>query len=456
MRIVQISPSDEGGGGEQIAHNLFRAYRDRGHGSWLLVGARTCSDADVIEIPQSPLRQRWRTLMGPFVAALAESSRRGAVGKAARNAGRMLGDPLLYVYEQRGREPMLYCSLRRLLALIPETPDVVHCHNLHGSPLSGWGYFHLRVLPMLSHDRPVVLTLHDDWMLTGHCAYSLGCERWRRGCGCCPDLSTYPALFRDGTRANWKRKQVIYGRGRFYVATPSRWLMRRVQGSMLAPALVQGRVIANGVDLGVFSPGDKKVARLEAGLPLERPILLSVGYRIRRNPFKNLPFLIQAVREAATHWRGPPLLYLVLGDDGDGEVSDRCEIRYVAFAKEPSVVARYYQAADVMLHAARADTFPTTVLEALACGVPVVATDIGGVPEQISDGCNGFLVPANRPEDFARLLIRLLEDRDLRLRVGQEAFEDARQRFDCEVMVSRYLDWYATILAESARTFATR
>ena len=110
-------------------------------------------------------------------------------------------------------------------------PSVIHCHNLHS------GYFDLRALPWLSRVAPVVLTLHDAWLLSGHCAHSFGCDRWKNGCGACPDLSIPPAIAKDGTAANWKRKRRIFERSQLYVVTPSQWMMDRAQQSILAPAI---------------------------------------------------------------------------------------------------------------------------------------------------------------------------------------------------------------------------
>src|SRR5439155_11546406 len=122
----------------------------------------------------------------------------------------------------------------------PQRPDLVHCHNLHAK------YFDLRVLPWLSRQVPVVLTLHDAWMLSGLCCHSFDCERWRTGCGQCPHLTLYPTIYPgipDATHLNWKRKRKIYRRSRLYVATPSRWLMQKVKQSILAPAVIEARVI---------------------------------------------------------------------------------------------------------------------------------------------------------------------------------------------------------------------
>ena len=150
------------------------------------------------------------------------------------------------------------CWSRRSLG---EGPTILHLHNLHG------GYFDLRALPALSDLAPVVLTLHDQWAFTGHCAHSFGCDRWKTGCGDCPDLTIYPGIPKDRTAENFALKQEIFSRTRLYLSAPSRWLMDKAERSLLAPAVEEARIIPNGVDTNVFRPGDKAIERSRLGLP---------------------------------------------------------------------------------------------------------------------------------------------------------------------------------------------
>src|SRR5262249_35811923 len=150
-----------------------------------------------------------------------------------------------------GIEDFRYPGSRRLLQLTPQQPDLVHGHNLHG------GYFDLRILPELSAQVPVVLTLHDAWLLSGHCSHSFDCERWKTGCGRCPDLTIYPAIRRDATASNGRRKRTIYQRSRLHVAAPCQWLMDKVNESILALGAVETRIIPNGVDRTTFHPAER-------------------------------------------------------------------------------------------------------------------------------------------------------------------------------------------------------
>jgi glycosyltransferase involved in cell wall biosynthesis len=138
-------------------------------------------------------------------------------------------------------------------------------------------------------------------------------------------------------------------------------------------------------------------------------------------------------------------------------------VRFVPFQRDFHVVAQYYQAADLYLHAAHADTFPNTVLEALACGTPVVATAVGGIPEQVKGldaaggplaalNCRsvgeatGILVPARDAQGMAHGCLRLLDDPALHRRLSTNAVHEVRQRFDLQRQVDQYLEWYHHVL----------
>jgi glycosyltransferase involved in cell wall biosynthesis len=223
--------------------------------------------------------------------------------------------------------------------------------------------------------------------------------------------------------------------------------MRRVEQSILAPAIVEARVIYNGLDLAVFRPGDQERARTELGIPLDVNVLLFVGFATRSNIWKDYPTMESAVRRVADRLRGKRLLLICLGEKGEQEHLGDVKIWFMGYQNDDETVARYYQAADVYVHAARADTFPNTVIEALSCGTPVVATAVGGIPEQIEDGVTGFLVDRGDAAQMATRIEQLLSDNDLRMRMGTQAFEDARRRFDLNRQAEEYLEWYYRILA---------
>jgi len=460
LRILQVNTLDHGGGAERVAWMLFEAYRNLERGlpirpescgqerglpirpesreqerglpirpeSWLAVGKKFSNDPRVLRVTDLARPSAWARGWGWAEGLMRPRSWRLSRLLAA------IAEPGRWRDSSRGLEDFRHPGTWRL----PEmTPDIIHCHNLHG------GYFDLRALPELSKKIPVVLTLHDAWLFSGHCAHSFACERWRTGCGFCPDLTIPPAISRDATAENWARKQRIFAESRLYVSAPSRWLLDRAADSILAPAIAEARVIPNGVDLAVFHPADRVEARAELDLPSGARVLLFTAHGIRGNVWKDYRLLREAVAIVAERL-GEQVLFLALGEEAPEETVGAATIRFIPFQPDPARVARYYQAADVYLHAARVENFPNTVLEALACGAPTVATAVGGIPEQIEDEVSGLLTPPGDARAFAAAVIRVLTDIDLSRALSSGASVRAA-KFGLDRQVDAYLEWYHTI-----------
>jgi glycosyltransferase involved in cell wall biosynthesis len=458
LRILQIGTVESGGGAASVALNLARGCRSRGCEAWLAVGRKTSDDPAVFRIPDD--RRTVYRLSG--YAGIERRLEHMASRRPGRGWGRIARTlrfathPRAWAAWYAGREDFEFPGTFDVLDLAPARPDLVHCHNLHG------GYFDLRALPWLSRQVPTVLTLHDAWTLTGHCAHSFDCDRWRTGCGTCPDLAIEPAIRRDATAANWARKRGIYAASRLYVAAPSAWLLGRVEQSMLAPAVADAVVIPNGVDLSVFHPADKRAARSALNIPPDALVLLAAAGP-RGQAWRDDKTLRAALDSIAERMRGHPLTLVALGGPAGAFRDLRIDVREVQYQIDPAVVARHLQAADVYVHSARAATFPTAIIEALACGTPVVAASVGGIPEQIVsvgtaalrsgipervDGSTSVLVPAGVPDAMADAVVALLECGELRQRLGDQAARDARRRFDVNRQVERYLAWYRTIIGD--------
>jgi glycosyltransferase involved in cell wall biosynthesis len=466
LRILQVSTADIGGGAEKIAWNLLRSYRARGHSSWLAVGRKRGDDPDVVPIPRFSHQSYWSRLWLNLEKRLQRFDQNRRAIRRTRTLLKTFANPRRELPFRLGMEDFDYPGTRRLLDLVPEKPDVVHCHNLHG------GYFDLRVIPLLSRRASLFLTLHDAWLLSGHCAHSFECERWKIGCGQCPDLAIYPGICRDATAYNWRRKRNIFSKSRIHISTPSEWLMKKVEQSMLRESIADARVIPNGVDLSIFFAGDKGSARAALNLPQDTPILLFAAYRAERNIYKDYNTLRAAVTRIAQsiHQR---VLFLCLGGEAATEYVSDAELRSIPYQSDTQVVAEYYRAADLYVHASRIDTFPCSVLEALASGTPVVATEVGGIPEQIKglkdltvhsgksnryrlNHATGVLVAAGSAEAMAESIINLLNDDRVRWELSKNASRDARQRFDLEDQAQRYLEWYEEFLGDAVPAPARR
>ena len=465
MHILQVNTHDIVGGAGYFAYNLHQKLLAKGYPAWLIVGFKWSADPTVVSVPYNA-KNFWRSFwffVGDFLIPL--------VGKVRGTDRviqllRLIGEPKKLLESLQGHENFEFPETWRIFDLIPNKPDIVHLHNLHGN------YFDLRALPWLSQQTLTVLTMHDAWLLSGHCAHSFDCERWKTGCGKCPNLTIYQEIKHDGSAYNWRRKKDIYNRSRLYLATPSRWLMEKVEQSILCPAILESRVIPNGVDLKVFRPSDMQSARSALGIP-QNIIVLLLGYNaLRKNTFKDSLTMTEAIAELSIRFVGQKVLFIAMGENAPSEHIGNIEIQFAPHQKDPMVVAAYYQAADIYIHNAKADTFPTAILEALSCGTPVVATSIGGIPEQVRslrnlaienerklgnkvpygfsdysvEEATGILVPAGDVSALAGAIEGLVKNEALRKQLGVNAAIDACYRFDFERCANDYITWYREII----------
>ena len=438
--ILQVNSVDSGGGAAKVAWDLFQAYRQKGHQSWLVAGSKLTSDPFVRELDHDSYRSglpgRLAKIWKPFRKFEPEWP-----GLRLLHRRMLLAVDYTRIKNRlMGIDDFEFPGTAHLLNLTQDRPEVIQFHNLHGD------YFDLRELATISHRVPVILTLHDAWLLSGHCSHSFACERWKTGCGECPDLTIPPPIRRDATAFNWQRKREIFSKSRLYLVTPSRWLMQKAEQSILTPAVVETKIIPNGVDLSVFQPADKGTARASFGIQQDAKVILFAAVTVLQNVFKDFQTMRLAIARVAEHLKSKKIIFIVLGEYAPPERIGQAEIRFIPYQTDPKVVAHYYQVTDIYIHAAHVDTFPTTILESLACGIPVVATAVGGIPEQIVDGETGFLVPPGDAQAMAARIEQILSNNDLYQQMGRAAVDSAQRRFDLERAAEDYLNWYEDII----------
>jgi len=140
------------------------------------------------------------------------------------------------------------------------------------------------------------------------------------------------------------------------------------------------------------------------------------------------------------------IIFLCVGQAGPTESVGSAKVISLGYTAAREQVAGYYQSADLFVHAAKVDNFPLTIMEAMACGLPVVATEVGGIPEQVEEGRTGWLVPLRDVEALVSRVSQLIEQPAVRQTMGRAAAEKAVTTYALERMVSSYEDWYAEIL----------
>ena len=283
---------------------------------------------------------------------------------------------------------------KRLIGRIRKwNPDVIHLQNIHG--------FVLQVEILFAYlkeaGKPVVWTLHDCWPYTGHCAFYdyTACEGWKTGCRACREYKrTYPyALFRNHTIQNYERKRAAFtGVADLTVVTPSRWLAGEVKQSFLKEYPVQ--VIPNGIDRKCFRPV-KSLLRQRLGLE-GRFVILGVANVWERR--KGLEYFVKLSGRLSEEYK-----VILIGLSKKQIKSLPENIIGLERTSGAEELAEYYSMADVFVNATLEDNFPTTNLEALACGTPVITFNTGGSPESVDESC-GQVVPKGDTEALIKAI----------------------------------------------------
>jgi glycosyltransferase involved in cell wall biosynthesis len=417
LRIALVHASDVGRGAEACVLSLHRSLRRLGHDSTLYVGDCQSDEPGVVEIP--------------YVRGLPGSRR------ASRWLERSFG--LQDIYNP---------SFRALRHMLRERADVVHFNSLWGSG----GFADIGAVPAISRAVPSILTMHENWLITGHCACFHACERWRSGCGACPDLKTVPALPRDGTRWNWNRKRRSMSRSRLRIVAVSEWLRAKAE---LSPILVGKEVscIYNGIDLTTFAPAadaaSREKARAELGLEPGEVAVLVAGQTVEGiHQGIASRHAIAAINGLSAEQRVRPL---VIGNSAARFAQELQRSAIVLpFQSSTLATARLYRAADLCLVTSEFETFGRVAAEAQACGTPVVAFATGGIPEVVPHEAGGFLAPPGDVPTLLSGLRRFVASAELRQSQATLALAHVRGKFDEEDVARQYLELYRDAIREAA------
>lgn len=311
-------------------------------------------------------------------------------------------------------------------------PDIIHLHNIHG--------FYLDVEQLFWYlkqaGKPVVWTLHDCWSFTGHCAHFdyVGCMKWKTGCENCPQYrSVYPyALFKDNSSNNYRRKKKSFtGVQNLVVVTPSAWLAGYVRQSFLGSYPV--KIIPNGIALYKFRPVDRG---LRQRLHMEGKYIL-LGVASMWEERKGYAYFEEMADRLDASFQ------IILIGLSKGKMKKlHPKIHGVMRTESIEELAEYYSMADVYVNTTLEDTFPTTNLEALACGTPVITFATGGSVESVSED-TGKVVPKG---DLEALILAIQAMREEPSK--KEACLRRASQYDKHERFREYLKLYRELLEE--------
>ncbi len=312
--------------------------------------------------------------------------------------------------------------------------DLVHYHIIHS------GFLSMQSLPAMTAEKPSLWTLHDPWAMTGHCIHPFSCQRWKTGCGQCPDLKTDFAIQRDTTALNFRLKRMAYRRSNFEILVASSWMENMVRQSPLMDGVPVHKV-PFGLDLDFFRPGDQAAAKARLGIEPHRLVLC---FRSVVNDFKGLQYVIEALDRLQTQ---VPICLLTLNDKGRIEkFKDRFQVVELGWTNDDSVMQDVYSATDLFLMPSLADSFGLMAVEAMACGKPTICFEGTALPEVVFTPEAGLAVPSRDSAALAAAMERLIGDPQERLARGARSRQLAEQHYDIRLQAERMVDVYERVI----------
>lgn len=312
-------------------------------------------------------------------------------------------------------------------------PDIIHLHNIHGNYINVKQLFRY----IKKHNIPVVWTLHDCWILTGHCFYYdiAGCHKWQTRCHHCPQKGT--ALVDASSFLYNRKKQLFHDVQNMTLVTPSQWLADEVALSHLKD--FPTKVINNGIDLSVFRPVESSF-RFQYGLE-NKTILLGVafdwGYR------KGLDIFIELAKRLDNTYK---IVLVGTNDTVDEQLPS--SILSIHKTNNQTELAEIYSTANLFVNPTREDNFPTVNIESLACGTPVLTFNTGGSPE-IIDETSGSVVDVNDIDALEREIYRICQEKPY----TKEACLARARQFDRKDKFEEYVHLYQTYYGDSSTAF---
>jgi len=309
-----------------------------------------------------------------------------------------------------------------------QAPDAVGLHNIHG--------YYLNYPILFDFIRraglPVLWTLHDCWPFTGHCSYfdRFDCLKWQKECHDCPMTSYYPRSLLDFSRRNFRlKKSVFCGISKLVIVTPSRWLKANVQQSFLSEYPIE--VVHNGIDLKVFRPAEKCVSDS-----------LILGVANTWDDRKGLRDFVK-LRDLISR----SIRIVLIGVTKSQKRQLPPGVSGIERTESIQELVSWYQKASVFLNPTYSDNFPTTNLEALACGLPVVTYNVGGSPESL-DHETGRVIEPGDIEGLARAIGELA--RGDRQAISAACRARAEALFNKDDRFADYVDLYEALVSESS------
>lgn len=425
MKVVHLCTQDFGGAGN-AAYRLHKGLQAIGIDSTFIVLDKKCKDPSVKVIPDNQQN---------------ESSYCNSPDSYSSSRMKLMWKywtDMLTEYPGRAKGLEIFtdntCSVR--LGLVKEITeaDIVNLHWVAGM-------INFKELPSALKGKNIVWTLHDMNPFTGGCHYTGKCNKFLNGCNACPQLGSISQ--KDKSYYSFCEKGEAYKELQINIVTPSKWLRDEAKRSSLFSKF-QVDVIPYGLPLDAFKVYEKDELRKKLNIPLSKKIIL-FGANDVMNHRKGFSLLLDTLEQLADQNEGDVALG-IFGDLPPGTpIQSRYEILNFGTINSENTLALVYSLSDVFVLPSLEDNLPNTVLESLACGTPVVAFNIGGMPDMISHKKTGYLADEGDIKELGEGISWILRNNS-NDSLRNYCREFAVGHYDLQIQANAYLQKYNEIL----------
>lgn len=347
---------------------------------------------------------------------------------------------LISAYEDKSSIRCLSFPYTDLIIDSPEfqKADIVHYHLLHNEMVS------LFDLPRLFSRKTCVWTIHDPWILTGHCVYPLSCKKYLEGCGDCPDLKRHFAIKNDTTAFMWKVKESIFKQLRIPLIVASDWMEQLIRNHPFGEFFPVIKKIPFGIDLSIFKPcglTDKVKLREKNDIPNK----FTIFFRQDPSPFKGLRDITEALKNLNIK---TDLNIVTVGTKGllDPEIYNNFFVKEMGWLNSEKDLAEIYQLSDVFLMPSTAESFGVMGIEALASGIPLITRENTAVADITGKGETSLLF--KDVNGIRKHLEELILSEEYYKKISDKSRELAIKEFSEELYHQRLVDFYDSLLRD--------
>lgn len=317
-----------------------------------------------------------------------------------------------------------------------QSADIAHYHLIHNYILSVLDY------PALFRSKPYVWTVHDPWMLTGHCVYPRECTGWETGCFRCPQLddAAFPMAV-DKAADMWRIKKRIYREIDPDIIVASRFMEEYIKASPLTAHFTKIHRIPFGIQLEQFQSTCRDQARNRWSIPNGNFV---ISFRAEPGEIKGLRYIVEMLHQLESQM---PVSLLTVGSERlPKDIRARYHVIELGWQHDPTAMYDFYAAGDVFLMPSLAESFGLMAIEAMAAGCPIVVFENTVLPEITFAPECGIAVPYKNSDRLRAAVERLIEQPDERQRRGERGRELARMHYRYEDYVRRHLSLYEEVL----------